>query len=77
MSKKSRFFRSQAAHNLRASRDRNTSDAIRNRLRRKAAGLKALAAQHEWLDGEKERSRESLNWDAAHFCRRFPSAADA
>jgi hypothetical protein len=61
MSKKSRFFRGQAAHNLRASRDKNVTEPMRDRLKTKAAGLKALAAQHEWLDGEIERSREQLN----------------
>jgi hypothetical protein len=56
MSKRSKELRVKAARELRASRNGGTlADKAANRQR--AAALKSLSENEEWLDGEKLRKR--------------------
>ncbi len=57
VSSKSKQLRKAAAKELRGGR-KTTSPARKVRHTRRAAGLKALAAEEEWLKGERERSHK-------------------
>jgi hypothetical protein len=55
MSKRSTDFRNKAARELRKSRNGGTM-AEKTANRKRAAALKSLSENEEWLDGEKSRS---------------------
>ena len=57
MSKRSSDFRNRAARELRDSRNGGTADEkVANKKR--AAALKSLSENEEWLEGEKTRSKK-------------------
>jgi len=55
MSKESKSLRDRAARELRKSRN-SGSKAAKAKSTKMAAGLKQLAQNQEWLDGERNRS---------------------
>ena len=55
MSKRAKDFRNRAARELRESRNGGT-EADKAGNKKRAAALKSLARNEEWLEGKKERS---------------------
>ena len=51
-------FRNRAARELRESRNGGTADE-KAASKKRAAALKSLSANEEWLDGEKTRSKKN------------------
>ena len=77
MSKKSKDFRSKAARELRASRNGGTP-AEKGENKKRAAALKSLAENEEWLEGERRRSRKDIRqtgrqeWNLPKRRKEFP-----
>ena len=57
MSKKATDFRNRAARELRESRNGGTT-AEKTNNKKRAAALKSLSENEEWLDGQKKRSNK-------------------